>query len=208
MEYKYVIMCGTSWSGTPRQLTKINGERLTDRTIRLLKENGIKDIYITSNNPLFDSCGVERLEHENDASKYWLDAFYPFDDNDKICYLYGDVYYSEQAIKTIVEYKIKENTLFGTSAAKNKYHNNWGEPFAYKVIDNKAFKNGIKAVKELQDKGLTNRMPITWELYRYLNNLDVNIQRVLDDTYICIDDETMDVDSPEEVEDLRKRVEK
>lgn len=205
---KYVLMCGTTWGNTPKQLIEINGERLADRTIRLLKENGIKEIYITSNNPLFDSCGVVRLEHENNANKYWLDAFYPFDDNDKICYLYGDVYYSKQAIKTIVDYKAKENTLFGTSAAKNIYHNNWGEPFAYKVIDNKTFKNGIKAVKELQDKGLTNRMPITWELYRYLNNLDINIQRVLDKTYVCIDDETMDIDSPEEVEELRKRVEK
>lgn len=208
MEYKYVIMCGTSGNEfeVPRQLTEINNERLVDRTIRLLKENGIKNIYISSNNPLFDNCGVERLEHEN--NKYWLDAYYPFEDNDKVCYIYGDVYYSEEAIKTIVSTNKNENILFGTSDAKNKYHQNWGEPFAYKVYDNKTFKEGIKAVKKMQDEGKLQRVAITWELYRYLNKLDVNIQNVLDKTYICIDDETMDIDTPEEIEELRKRVEK
>lgn len=208
---KYIIMCGgeNSKFKTPKHLTVIKGERLVDRTIRLLKENGIQDIYISSNNPLFDSCGVPRLEHTNtykniDGTQYgyWLDAYYPV--KEEVCYIYGDVYYTEQAIKTIIECNRPGNILFGTSDAKNKYHNNWGEPFAYKVKDYKTFFNGIKKVKELQDKGKTNRMPVTWELYRYLNGLDVNVQQVLDETYICIDDGTMDLDYPEDIEILNK----
>lgn len=211
---KYIIMAGGKYEQfkTPKHLTIINGERLIDRTIRLLKENNINDIYISSDNPIFDSCGVPRLIHDNsyvyengELKGYWLDAFYPIEDNE-VCYLYGDVYYSENAIKTIINYQSKENTLFGTSDAKNKYHQNWGEPFAYKVFNNKEFKEGIKAVKKLQDEGKLNRIAITWELYRYLNNLDVNIQQVLDKTYICIDDETMDIDSPEEAKELERKL--
>lgn len=207
---KYIIMCGGEYDKfkTPKHLSIIKGERIVDRTIRLLKENGINDIYISSNNPLFDNCGVPRLEHTNtykvvDGKQYgyWLDAYYPV--KEPVCYMYGDVYYTEKAIKTIVEYK-GINTLFGTSDAKNKYHNNWGEPFAYKVNDYKTFFRGIEKVKELQDKGKTKRMPVTWELYRYLNGLDVNIQQVLDDTYVCIDDGTMDIDYPEDIESMNK----
>lgn len=210
---KYVIMCGGFYEKfkTPKQLSVIKGERLADRTIRLLKENGIEEIYISSNNPMFDSCGVPRLEHENTykcingiQSGYWLDAFYPFEDNEKVCYLCGDVYFKDEAIKTIVNYECNRNTLFGTGIAKNIEHKNWGEPFAYKVIDNKEFKKGIADVKKLQDEGKTVRMPVIWELYRYLNGLDVNIQQVLDETYICIDDGTIDIDDPEQIEKMNR----
>ena len=209
---KYIIMCGGEYEKfkTPKHLSVVKGEVIVERTIRLLKENGIKDIAISSNNPQFDGLGVPRLEHNNTYKQingtqvgYWLDAYYPVEE--PVCYIYGDVYYTDKAIKTIVEYQSNKNTLFGTSDAKNKYHQNWGEPFAYKVWDYTTFFKGIEDVKRLQDKGLTNRMPVTWELYRYLNNLDVNVQRVLDDTYICIDDGTMDVDSPEELKELNER---
>lgn len=206
---KIIIMCGGEYEKfkTPKHLSVVKGERLVDRTIRLLKENGETDINISSNNPLFDSCGVPRLEHKNTYEQkngtqygYWLDAYYPVEE--PVLYLYGDVYYTNEAIKTILNYKGEEIVLFGTSAAKNKYNQNWGEPFAFKVQNYKRFFNGIAAVKKLQDEGKTKRMPVTWELYRYLNGLDVNIQKVLDKTYICIDDGTMDVDIPEDIEAL------
>ena len=99
---KYVIMCGGFYQNfreVPKQLSVVNGERLVDRTIRLLKENGVEEIYISSNNPVFDTCGVTRLEHENSyrydndtLTGYWVDAFYPhFEDNTKVTYLFGDV---------------------------------------------------------------------------------------------------------------------
>lgn len=208
---KYIIMCGGEYYRfeTPKHLSVVNGERLVDRTIRLLKENGITDIAISSNNSIFDSCGVPRLEHNNSfklkkdkEEGYWLDAYYPV--QEPVCYLYGDVYYSENAIKTIVNYK-GINTLFGTSDALNKYHNNWGEPFAYKVNDYKTFFRGIDAVKKLQDEGKTKRIPITWELYRYLNGLDVNVQQITEN-YVCIDDETIDIDYPDDIKKLNEKL--
>lgn len=211
---KYVIMCGgvyDEWE-TPKQLQTVKGEVLVERTIRLLRENGINDIYISSNDKRFDIYDVPRLEHNNSyvvengvIKGYWLDAFYPnFKDNDKVCFLMGDVYYSNNAIKTIINYETNKNVMFGTGIAKNKEHANWGEHFGYKVNDYKTFMNGVAEVKKLWDKGKVKRHPLIWELYRYLNNLDINIQRVLDDTYIVIDDETMDVDTPEELEEMNK----
>lgn len=213
---KYIIMCGGEYKDfeTPKQLSIINNEVIVERTIRLLKENGIEDIYISSNNPLFDNKGVPRLEnHNNDyiyypdtdtQHGYWLDAFYKVDK--PVTYLFGDVYYTEEAIKTIINYKTDKNILFGTSDAYNEQHFNWGEPFAYIVNNTDEFFKGIEEVKKLYDEGKIIRHPIVWELYRYLNNLDINIQRVLEETYVCIDDGTMDVDSPKELEEMRKKV--
>ena len=80
----YAIMCGGDYPEfeEPKQLTVVNGERLVQRTIRLLKEAGVSasDICITSNNPVFDCFGVERIEDpRNDyihgTNKLWLNPF-------------------------------------------------------------------------------------------------------------------------------------
>jgi len=207
-------MCGGEYKvfKTPKHLSVINGERIVDRTIRLLKENGVKDIYISSNNPIFDSCGVPRLEHKNEYinkgtsnTGYWLDAFYKT--NEPTVYIWGDVYFTEKAIETIVKYKTNNNVFFGTGAAYNKWHYNWGEPFAYIVNDYKTFYKGIEDVKRLKDEGKCKREPVVWELYRYLHGLDINIQQITED-YVSIDDGTMDIDSPKELEELKKQIEK
>jgi choline kinase len=200
---KYIIMCGGEYKAfkKPKQLTEVNGETLIGRTIRLLKENGITDIYISSNDPRFDEY-APRLENKNNnfvvdngkVEGYWLDAFYPI--NEEVCYIFGDVYFSPEAIKTIVEYESNENTLFGNSIAKNEEHKNWGEPFAYKVKKYNKFMQGVKEVKKLYDEGKIKRHPIVWELYRYLHNLDINTQVITDD-YVAIDDYTIDIDAPE-----------
>lgn len=190
----------------PKQLVEVKGEVLLERTIRLLKENGVNDIYVSSNNPIFDKY-APRLENKDNnfscgdgkTTGYWLDAFYPI--NESVCYIFGDVYFSPYAIKTIVEYQSDKNILFGNSVAKNEEHQNWGEPFAYKVNNYNEFMNGVKAVKKLYDEGKIKRHPIVWELYRYLHNLDINIQTITDD-YVCIDDYTIDIDSPERIDNI------
>ena len=102
-------MCGGVYDNfkTPKQLSIVNGERLIERTIRLLKENGISDIYISSNNEVFNQY-APILYHDNsykyedgEVKGYWLDAYYPTDES--CVYLHGDVYFSNEAIKKIME---------------------------------------------------------------------------------------------------------
>lgn len=205
---KYIILCGGEYKHftTPKQLLEVKGEVIIERTIRLLKENGVEDIYISSNDPRFDKY-APRLENKNNNFScgdgkvigYWLDAFYPI--GEPCCYLFGDVYFSPNAIKTIVEYNTTENVLFGNSVAKNEEHQNWGEPFAYKVNKYDEFMQGVAEVKKLFDEGKVKRHPIVWELYRYLHNLDINVQMITTD-YVSIDDYTIDIDKPEQVNNL------
>ena len=212
----YIIMCGGNYTQfeTPKQLAVINGERLVDRTIRLLRENGIKDIYVSATNPIFDSVGVPRLVHDNtslvwdnnkEVSGYWIDAYYP---TEKPCvYLHGDVYYSENAIKTIVNLNPTINTFIGNALAKNEEHKNWGEPFGWIVVNQKEFRSGIEKTKKLQDEGKLDRgYALSWELYRVLNGTDPNYMLIDDKNYLCIDDETIDIDAPWQIESLNKKI--
>ena len=206
-------MCGGVYDffTTPKQLSVINGETLVERTIRLLKENGINDIYISSNDdrfkqyaPVLKHTNTYKVENGNILG-YWLDAYYP--EEEPCIYLHGDVYYSSNAIKKIINYEAKYNTFIGNEIARNKEHKNWGEPFGWIVVNQKEFRDGIDKTKKLQDEGKLERgFGISWELYRVLNGLDPNKMFIYDNTYLSIDDETIDIDAPNQIEELNRRL--
>lgn len=210
---KVIIMCGGKYSNfeTPKQLSIINGETLLERTIRLLKENGITEYYISSNNPMFEKYGTV-LYHNNtfeeingEIKGYWIDAYYPT--NTPCIYLHGDVYYSDSALKKILNLNPKVNTFIGNEIARNPEHKNWGEPFGYIVVNQEEFRKGIEKTKRLQDEGKLERgYAISWELYRVLNKLDPNKMYINDETYLSIDDETIDVDMPWQIEELNEKL--
>ena len=213
MEQKIIIMCGGVYDTfkTPKALSVINGETLLERTIRLLKERGVADISISSNDERFNQYG--NVLHHNNSYKYeggkiygyWVDAYYPTDE--PCIYLHGDVYYSEDAIDKILNLKPSVNTFIGNEIARNKEHKNWGEPFGWIIVDQKTFREGIEKVKKLQDKGMLDRgYGISWELYRVLNGLDPNKQYIIDSTYLSINDETIDIDAPWQIEVLDERI--
>lgn len=174
---KYIIMCGGTYKRweTPRQLTEICGEPLIARTIRLLKEAGISDIAISSNNSVFEQFGVPVLMHNNgmvvteelNVKGYWVDAFYPTDES--VCYLFGDVVYSPEAIKTIIETETDDIEFFASSPPfAPEYIKPWAEPFALKVINTDHLKHAVRITKQYADMGLFKRPPIMWELWQVI----------------------------------------
>lgn len=210
-----IIMAGGKYHQFKKHkaLTKINGEVLVERTIRLLKENGVKDINISSNLNDFDYLGIPILKHNNSYEAledgtikgYWLDAYYLIDE--PCIYLHGDVYYTEEAIKKILNYEAKENTFIGNEIARNPEHLNWGEPFGWVIVNPEKFKEDIRKTKELQDKGKLERgYAISWELYRTMNGYDPNYMLINDNNYLSINDLTIDIDEPYQIEEVNKRI--
>lgn len=202
---KFIIMCGGTYQqwDTPRQLIKVKGEPIVARTIRLLKQNGIKDIAISSNNPVFESFGVPVLHHTNnynaagfnDFTGYWCEAFYPTDE--PVCYLFGDVVFSPEAIKTIIETDTDDVLFFGSAPPfAPEYRKPWGEPFAFKVQNQKHFRESIEDVKRLYLEGKFKRKPIAWELWQVITGGTLN---VIDwNSFVVINDYTCDIDYPED----------
>lgn len=211
--FKIIIMCGGYYENFKehKSLSIINGERLVERTTRLLKENGVNEYYISSNDDRFSQYG-EVIKHENSyryengkSIGYWVDAFYPT--NEPVIYLHGDVYYSEEAIKKILNYNPKVNTMIGNKWALNDNHDKVGEPFGWIIVDQVKFREAINKTKKLQDEGKIERgYAISWELYEVLNGYNVNDFIIDKKTYLVIDDETDDIDYPEKIEILNKRV--
>ena len=204
---KYIIMCGgtyTAWS-TPRQLIEVGGEPVVARTIRLLREAAIDDIAISSNNEVFWQFGVPVLQHENSyqaagynkSTGHWCDAFYPTEE--PVCYIFGDVVFSPEAIRTIVDTETDDIMFFGSSPPFSlAYRKRWAEPFALKVADPEHLKRAVKEVKRLDALGRFNRKPIMWELWNVILGRDLN--SIDYKSYVAINDYTCDIDYKEDAD--------
>lgn len=210
---KYIIMCGGTYKKwkTPRQLFPINGEPIVARTIRLLRENGVEDIAISSNNPIFEKLGVPVLKHENNmvvtetlnVRGYWVDAFYPTDE--PVCYLFGDVVYSPEAIKTITGTETDDIEFFASSPPfAPEYIKPWAEPFALKVVNTDHLKHAVCITKQYADMGLFYRHPIMWELWQVIQATPLN--HIDYGNYTVINDYTCDVDCAEDIELIENEI--
>ena len=204
---KYIIMCGGTYEKwqTPKHLSVVKGEPIVARTIRLLRESGVEDIAISSNNEVFEQFGVEVLRHDNkyhlpkdsDATEPWLDAFYPM--TEPVCYIFGDVVFSPEAIKKIIRTQTNSIEFFASAKPLPKiYPKRWAEPFAYKVVDTDLFFKKIEQTKELDRQGAFKRQPVSWELWQVIKGTQLN--KVCYDNYTVINDYTCDIDEPKDVE--------
>ena len=204
---KYIIMCGGTYSAwqAPRQLTTVHGETLVDRTIRLLREEGVKHIAISATDERFRHFGVPVLSHNNTMAVSeagvvgcWVDAFYPT--IEPACYLMGDVVFSPEAIRTIVQTETDSIQFFGSRPPFPEiYPKHHAEPFAFKVYDQARFRAAIDFVRANVRTGIFCRHPIAWELWQVINGWDV--REINYGSYATINDYTCDVDS---VDDARK----
>lgn len=203
---RYIIMCGgqyDKWNGAQKHLTRIYGETLVGRTIRYLRECGIDDIAISTNQPGFEIFGVPVLNHDNNyilhsdgAEGDWLDAFYP--SREPVCYLFGDVVFSKDAIKTIVETETDDIEFFASAPPfDRRYSKEWAEPFAFKVYNTYGFYKAIQKTKELDREGKFKRQPVSWELWQVIKDTPIN--KIDYTNYTVINDYTCDIDSPEDI---------
>lgn len=212
---KYIIMCGGEYKHweKPRHLSVIKGEEIIARTIRLLKENGINDISLSTDNPIFEKFNLPILKHKNTYSMLWhntegnwCDCFYPT--NEPVCYILGDVYFSEEAIKTIVNTETDDIELFGSIPPfASNYIKDHIEAFALKVVNIKHFKESLEKTRELDKQGMFLRKPIIWELWTVIKNTPLQTNK---NDYIYnykkINDYTCDIDWKEDIINLEYKL--
>ena len=194
---QYIIMCGgpTLDEVTPRPLRVVNGEVLIERTIRLLRCYGVTDIAISTTDDRFKKYGVPLLKHDNyipGKEYHWLHCFYPT--TRPVCYIYGDVYYSPYAIQTIVTTHRNDIEFFASAPPFSPYYTKHSaEPFAFKVVDHKRFRECINKTLALNAQHKFKREAISWELWQVICGTRLN--HINYTNYVVINDYTADVDS-------------
>jgi len=194
---KYIIMAdgkGTRWQNyndIPKHFIEIGGETLLARTVRLLNEgDGAADVIITSHDPRYEVPGARRYEPLNNHLE--IDRFTEELIGDDVCFLYGDTYYSQEAMDTILKTETEDMIFFGNERSI----------VAIKVKDGALFRNHVDNVRRLFLEGKIEKC-IGWQVYQSFTGLPFG-EKKIGPSYIVLEDGTEDFNSPE---DLAKRKE-
>lgn len=190
---KYVVMAdgkGTRWNNymnVPKHLAKVEGETIIGRTVRLLNEfDDNAEVIITSHDPRYEFEGATRYEPINNVLE--IDRFTYELIEDNTCFLYGDTYYTEDAIKNIINAETDELLFFGNSKSI----------VAVKVANSSIFRDNIDKVRNLYLEGKINNCK-GWQVYQSYMNLDYDKKEIAD-KFVVLDSKTIDYNTPEEYE--------
>ena len=121
--------------------------------------------------------------------------------DDPVCYLFGDVVFSREAIRTIVATETDDIEFFASSPPfAPEYSKPWAEPFAFKVVNTEKFFMEMERAKRYEKEKLFYRQPVSWELWQLIKQTPINI--IDYKNYTAINDYTCDIDSPEDAEKI------
>lgn len=190
---RFVIMAdgkGTRWDnykGIPKHLAEVNGEPIIGRTVRLLNELtcGDSEIIITSHDARYEFKGSRR--HEPIANNLEIDRFTWELIEDDICFLYGDTYYTEEALGRILDTETEDMVFFGNTKSI----------VAVKVKDAAKFASHVDRVRQLYIEGKIDRC-VGWQVYQSVTGQDFATKAVPADKFIVLDNKTTDFNTPEE----------
>jgi len=213
---KILILCagdGTRWDnylGVPKQLIPINGEPLLNRTLRLLCDHGYNDIAIIAHDNRLNLKGVEffkppqfrwTIETLLSTQPLWAE---------KTIVLLGDVFYTNQALATILSSNQGVH-VYGRHGQNLFTYTPHGELFAISFEENDHYKMK-KHLNIARSDAFSGGRGKIWEFYRSLagfplneHKKPLNEQRKEDEIFISIHDLTDDIDRPKEYDKVIKR---
>lgn len=151
--------------GIAKQEIVIDGEKLLERTIRLLRENGVNDTLISGPWPGY---GVQWFipEADIDTINGRLGVRRKWSRTGRTVILLGDVFYSEAAMRTIVEYDGRDSHLFARFGPSMTTGKIWAEIFAnsFWPEHHQSHERSMRTVVEMHHRGELPRGGL-WESY-------------------------------------------
>ena len=210
---QFVIMAGGKeqrWGqylGVHKHLLQVHGERLLDRTVRLLLERGARQIKIVARHPEYDLPGCELVfppDLENGGAVASRD-FWSLRARTTI--LFGDVFFTDEAMDRICAMAPSEFTAIGRSKASEITGCPYEELFGFSLLpENHArVDRSIARVKAALATGEIKSCG-GWAIYRHLQGLPLRKHRCRHN-FLDIDDFTDDFDFPEDYDRWIERFE-
>lgn len=179
-ERAIIIAAGdaTRWGnhlGVPKHFVEVDGEKIIERTVRQLRSHGITDIHVVGPDPSYQIPGSRLFVPTKNKDNADLDKFMNsrelWNPYGKTFVLYGDVYFTDDAMRWILTHDKPEFTLHCRPFNSNLTGTEWGECFClsfyprdHKML-NKVFDNLLLLYREDKLKRLGG-----WEVYKGVLN--------------------------------------
>lgn len=199
----------TRWNnymGVPKHLIEIDGEPIIHRTVRLLNERDVNDIYVVGpDDERYRIDGSElyipnKNPRNHDADKF-LNSAPLWHPEDRTVVFYGDVYFTDDAMDKIVASKIKRWRLFCRFGKSSITGTPYGECFAqsFYPIDITRHRKALEYIAQLREGNVINRCG-GWEHARAMHGARGRAVRAHRKYpgYIEINDWTDDFDKPQD----------
>ena len=203
----YILANGeaTRWGNyrnCDKQLIPIDGEPLLNRTVRLLRTEGLKQKQVII-------CGKYKVKGSSNivtVSKTKREVFEEVANltDEPFIILYGDCYYTEAIIHDLLTREIKQYAEWFNVSPNPNTGKKWAEGYAHKIVDVEWFKQEMSELNQKVANGEIN-YGMDWVLHWWLlgerENLDRHPLQLVDkekDIYWC--DETDDFDYPIDLE--------
>lgn len=198
---KIIIMAagnGKRWTGSlPKQLTEFDGEALLYRTIRLLAENGAHDITVTVSNRLFQLLDFSKTKpatlYKPKNNTQEIDRFLSCLEiwADETLFLYGDTYYTAEAIAKILAQYTRPASFYGRRRGNDV--KKYGEMFALRANTNDPnFEKILQGIRLREVAG--EARGLGWDVYRAYEKRN----------FVELDPRVEDFDKVEEVDIYKK----
>ena len=176
---------GSRWGNftdRPKHLIQVKETSLLQRLTNQLHEADPGcHVIITARDPRYTMTGATRhvpLNNENEIDRFTDELI-----EDNICFLYGDTFYTDAAIKVIVDYETKDLLFFG----------NHRRIVAVKVGNGTLFKSYLNQVKQYNPDGKG------WHVYQAFSGLGL---RHIGDGFVFIEDGIQDFNTPQDYLDF------
>ncbi|MCB7038016.1 NTP transferase domain-containing protein [Eggerthella sinensis] len=179
---------GSRWGNyrsVPKHLSVVDGETLLERTVRLVKElNPEAEVVISSSDERYEIPQARRHSPERDA--YELDRFCFELIEDETCFLYGDVFYTNEVMESILSTPC-EGMLF------------WGSATSIYAVRVKRGAILRQCIEILRGKIVAREIDDAkgWQVYHLYNEMPLE-GREIGGGFCIVSDETMDFNCPED----------
>jgi len=189
-----------NYLGVAKHFIEIDGEPIIYRLVRLLRERNENDIHVVGLTKDYEIEGSKlyipniNYKENADADKF-LSSKELWSKDERTIVFYGDCYFTEKAIDTILNYQPKEWTLFCRPGKSMITGHKWGECFAQSFYPEHLEKHeeNLHQIANLWKRGKIKRCG-GWEHYRAMVGLNLTKHR-MSTNYIEINDFTEDFDS-------------
>lgn len=201
---RYLIMAGGKeerWRnhlGTHKHLIRIDGERLLDRTVRLLRAAGAKELIIVAKYPEYEIEGTRRVAPQDLENGGALASADFWAEDRQTTVLFGDVFYTQAALRTICQAQPLHCTFIGRPGPSALTGCPYEELFGFilPVSEHGRVRLAMARVRDALRHGEIKSCG-GWALYRHLQGLPLRKRRY-PANFLVIDDFTEDFDFPED----------
>jgi len=200
----------TRWNnhlGVSKHMAVVRGEPIIHRTIRLLQDRGQSDIVLLAHNPEYSYSGVtitvptwKSILHNTGIGI----SAHCWSQENRTVILFGDVYFTEQAMDTILRADPDREVLWFGRSHSLQVGSHWKELFglSFNPITHVYFYKHIRFVRDMRFR-LNRQNEGGWLVYRSMQGLDIDgCYPVTTTNFVEINDDTTDFDSPADYDEF------